>query len=115
MGALRPGIIIAFSLIFSFLISFYLAMSNFKNFAFTKTNKCYIEGHLDIFNILKDKCDTYKNNPLKRRILEDEAIFIEHNKERLRKIREKREIEIDLDLEKYSSEEENSSSDFVDI
>jgi predicted unusual protein kinase regulating ubiquinone biosynthesis (AarF/ABC1/UbiB family) len=101
--------------IISFLISFYLAMSNFKNFAFTKTQKSYIEGHLDIFNILKDKCDKYKNNPLKKRILEDEAIFIENNKERLRKIREKREIEIDLDLEIYSSEEENSSSDFVDI
>ena len=88
-------------------------MSNFKNFAFTKTQKSYIEGHLDILNILKNKCDTYKNNALKRRILEDETIFIENNKERIIKIRENREIEIDL--ETYSSEEENSSSDFVDI
>ena len=96
----------------SFLISFYLAISNFKNFAFTKTQKSYIEGHLDILNILKTKCDTYKNSPLKRRILEDEAIFLENNKERLRKIREKREIEIDIG---ESSEEENSGSDFVDI
>jgi len=99
--------------IISFLISFYLAMSNFKNFAFTKTQKSYIEGHLDILNILKNKCDIYKNNALKRRILEDENIFIENNKERIRKIRENREIEIDL--ETYSSEEENSSSDFVNI
>jgi predicted unusual protein kinase regulating ubiquinone biosynthesis (AarF/ABC1/UbiB family) len=99
--------------IISFLISFYLAMSNFKNFAFTNTNKCYIEGHLDILNILKNKCDIYKNNALKKRILEDEAIFINNNKERLRKIRENREMEIDLEI--YSSEEENSSSDFVDI
>jgi len=67
----------------SFLISFYLAMSNFKNFAFTKTQKSYIEGHLDILNILKNKCDTYKNNALKRRILEDETIFIENNKSAL--------------------------------
>ena len=50
--------------------------------------------------------------PLKRRILEDEAIFLENNKERLKKIREDREIEIDIG---ESSEEENSSSDFVDI
>ena len=98
--------------IISFLISFYLAMSNFKNFSFTKTNKCYIEGHLDILNILKDKCDTFKNNPLKKQLLKDEAIFIENNKERIRKIREKRDIEISIE---YSSEEENSSSDFVDI
>jgi methionine salvage enolase-phosphatase E1 len=87
-------------------------MSNFKNFAFTKVQKSYIEGHLDILNILKIKCDTYKNISLKRRILEDEAIFLENNKERLRKIREDREIEIEFD---ESSEEENSSSDFVDI
>jgi hypothetical protein len=99
--------------IISFLISFYLAMSNFKNFAFTKTQKSYIEGHLDILNILKNKCDTYKNKPLKKRILEDEAIFIENNKEWLRKIREKRDLEIVLEFD--SSEEENSSSDFVDI
>jgi len=105
------GYILKFHMI-SFLISFYLAMSNFKNFAFTKTNKCYIEGHLDILNILKTKCDTYNNIALKRRILEDEAIFLENNKERLRKIREKREIEIDIG---ESSEEENSGSDFVDI
>jgi len=45
--------------------------------------------------------------------MEDETIFIENNKERIIKIRENREIEIDL--ETYSSEEENSSSDFVDI
>jgi methionine salvage enolase-phosphatase E1 len=89
-------------------------MSNFKNFAFTKTQKSYIEGHLDILNILKTKCDTYKNISLKRRILEDEAIFLENNKERLRKIREKREIEIDFETSS-SEEEENSSSDFVDI
>jgi predicted unusual protein kinase regulating ubiquinone biosynthesis (AarF/ABC1/UbiB family) len=99
--------------IVSFLISFYLAMSNFKNFAFTNTNKCYIEGHLDILNILKNKCDTYKNTSLKRQILEDEAIFIENNKERLRNIRDKKEMEIELEFS--SSEEENSSSDFVDI
>jgi predicted unusual protein kinase regulating ubiquinone biosynthesis (AarF/ABC1/UbiB family) len=99
--------------IVSFLISFYLAMSNFKNFAFTNTNKCYIEGHLDILNILKNKCDIYKNNALKKRILEDEAIFIKNNKERIRKIRENRDMEIDLEI--YSSEEENSSSDFVNI
>ena len=98
--------------IISFLISFYLAMSNFKNFAFTKTQKSYIEGHLDILNILKNNCDTYKNTSLKRRILEDEAIFIENNKERLRKIREEKEIEFVFE---NSSEEENSSSDFVDI
>jgi len=105
------GYILRFHMI-SFLISFYLAMSNFKNFAFTKTNKCYIEGHLDILNILKTKCDTYNNSPLKKRILEDEAIFLENNKERLRKIRQSREMEIDIG---ESSEEENSSSDFVDI
>jgi predicted unusual protein kinase regulating ubiquinone biosynthesis (AarF/ABC1/UbiB family) len=98
--------------IINFLISFYLGMSNFKNFSFTKTTKCYIEGHLDILNILKNKCDIYKNNPLKQRILEDEAIFIENNKERLRKIRENKEIEFDIPSEE---EEENSSSDFVDI
>jgi predicted unusual protein kinase regulating ubiquinone biosynthesis (AarF/ABC1/UbiB family) len=98
----------------SFLISFYLAMSNFKNFSFTNTNKCYIEGHLDILNILKNKCDIYKNNALKRRILEDENIFIENNKERLRKIRENKEIELDISSEE-EDEEENSSSDFVDI
>jgi hypothetical protein len=90
-----------------------LAMSNFKNFAFTKKQKSYIEGHLDILNILKTKCDTYKNISLKRRILEDEAIFLENNKERLRKIRNNREIEIDLS--DSSEEEENSSSDFVNI
>ena len=39
--------------------------------------------------------------------------FIENNKEWLRKIREKRYLEIDLEFD--SSEEENSSSDFVDI
>jgi serine/threonine-protein kinase RIO1 len=105
------GYILRFHMI-SFLISFYLAMSNFKNFAFTKTNKCYIEGHLDILNILKTKCDTYNNIALKRRILEDEAIFLENNKERLRKIRQSREMEIELG---ESSGEENSSSDFVDI
>jgi ubiquinone biosynthesis protein len=98
--------------IISFLISFYVGMSNFKNFSFRKTNKCYIEGHLDILNILKNKCDTYKNNSLKQQILKDEAIFIEYNKERLRKIREKREIEFEMPSE---DEEENSSSDFVDI
>jgi hypothetical protein len=107
----QRGYILKFHMI-SFLISFYLAMSNFKNFAFTKTQKSYIEGHLDILNILKTKCDTYKNISLKLRILEDEAIFLENNKERLRKIREEREIEIDIG---ESSEEENSSSDFVDI
>jgi hypothetical protein len=109
----QQGYILKFHMI-SFLISFYLAMSNFKNFAFTKTQKSYIEGHLDILNILKTKCDTYKNISLKRRILEDEAIFLENNKERLRKIRENREIEIDFETSS-SEEEENSSSDFVDI
>ena len=108
----QRGYILKFHMI-SFLISFYLAMSNFKNFAFTKTQKSYIEGHLDILNILKTKCDTYKNVPLKQRILEDEAIFLENNKERLRKIREDRDIEIEF--ETSSEEEENSSSDFVDI
>ena len=108
----QRGYILKFHMI-SFLISFYLAMSNFKNFAFTKTQKSYIEGHLDILNILKNRCDTYKNISLKRRILEDEAIFLENNKERLRKIREEKEIEIDLS--DSSEEEENSSSDFVDI
>lgn len=112
----QEGYILKFNLI-SFLISFYLAMSNFKNFAFTRNNKCYIEGHLDILNILKDKCDTYKNHSLKRRLLEDEAIFMANNKERLRIIWDKKnkmveEIEIE---ETESSEEENSSSDFVSI
>jgi hypothetical protein len=46
--------------------------------------------------------------------LEDEAIFLENNKERLRKIREERKIEIDFE-NSSSEEEENSSSDFVDI
>ncbi len=77
------------------------------------TCKCAAKlGHLDILNILKTKSDAYKNTPMKRRMLEDEAIFLENNKERLRKIREDREIEIDIG---ESSEEENSSSDFVDI
>jgi len=111
----QRGYILKFHII-SFLISFYLAMSNFKNFAFTKTNKCYIEGHLDILNILKDKCDKYKNNPLKRRLLEDEAIFLEKNKERLRKIWEKKDRLVEeIDIGDESSEEENSSSDFIDI
>lgn len=98
----------------SFLISFYLAMSNFKNFSFTKTNKSYIEGHLDILNILKIKCDTYKNNQLKQRILQDEALFIENNKERLRKIHQDK-MDMLLEISSEVSEEENSSSDFVDI
>ena len=121
------GYMLKFNMI-SFLISFYLAMSNFKNFSFTKTNKCYIEGHLDILNILKDRCDTYKNNKLKKRLLEDEAIFLENNKERLRKIREKRDIAIsEIDIGESSEEdeeskekmeetgEENSGSDFINI
>ena len=112
----KEGYILKFHLI-SFLISFYLSMSNFKNFSFTKNNKCYIEGHLDILNILKNKCDTYKNNTLKRRLLEDEAIFLANNKERLRIIWEKKNKEIDeINFEEMeSSEEENSQSDFVAI
>ena len=112
----KEGYILKFHLI-SFLISFYLSMSNFKNFSFTKNNKCYIVGHLDILNILKNKCDTYKNNTLKRRLLEDEAIFLANNKERLRIIWEKKNKEIDeINFEEMeSSEEENSQSDFVAI
>ena len=114
----QRGYILKFHVI-SFLISFYLAMSNFKNFAFTKTQKSYIEGHLDILNILKEKCDTYKNSALKRRLLEDEAIFLENNKERLRKIWEKKDKRIaDIDLDESSdesTEEENFQSDFVAI
>ena len=68
-------------------------------------------------NILKNKCDTYKNNTLKRRLLEDEAIFLANNKERLRIIWEKKNKEIDeINFEEMeSSEEENSQSDFVAI
>jgi predicted unusual protein kinase regulating ubiquinone biosynthesis (AarF/ABC1/UbiB family) len=108
----QRGYILKFHVI-SFLISFYLAMSNFKNFAFTKNQKSYIEGHLDILNILKDKCDKYKNTALKRKLLEDEAIFLENNKDRLRKIWEKKDNDIaDIDLEE-SSEEDYLQSDFV--
>ena len=89
----KEGCILKFHMI-SYLISFYLAMSNFKNFTFTKNNKSYIEGHLEILNILKDKCDIYNNKQLKKRILIDEELFIDHNKDRLKEIFKKRD-EID--------------------
>ena len=56
---------------------------------------------------------------MKRRLLEDEAIFLENNKERLRKIWEKKDKRIaDIDLDESSdesTEEENFQSDFVAI
>jgi predicted unusual protein kinase regulating ubiquinone biosynthesis (AarF/ABC1/UbiB family) len=120
----QEGYILKFHVI-SFLISFYLAMSNFKNFSFTKNHKSYIEGHLDILNTLKDKCDKYKNDALKKRILEDEAIFLENNKDRLKKIWAKKDEGIigitDIDLEESTEEstedleEDNYKSDFVAI
>jgi len=120
----QEGYILKFHLI-SYLISFYLAMSNFKNFSFTKNHKSYIEGHLDILNILKDKCDKYKNTPLKRQILEDEASFLENNKDRLKKIWAKKNDEIaGINLEESTEEstrnsedleEDNYQSDFVAI
>ena len=92
----------------SYMMAFNLALANFKNFNFIKDNKSYIEGHLDRLSILKDKSKKYKNIPLYKRVCQDEQIFLNHNKERLKIIIAKKNEklkEIDDVLDNLTDEE----------
>lgn len=103
----KNGLTMKFHLL-SYLMAFNLALANFKNFNFINDNKTYIEGHLDRLSILKDKCKKYNNMPLFKRVSQDEKNFLDNNKERLKKIINKKNEklkEIDDILDSISDDE----------
>jgi len=55
-----------------------------------ENNKSYIERYLDTLNFIKNTCDQHQQKALKKKILEKEAKFIKNNKEKLRKLYEKK-------------------------
>jgi predicted unusual protein kinase regulating ubiquinone biosynthesis (AarF/ABC1/UbiB family) len=106
------GYILKFFLL-SFLLSLNIYINNFKNFSFTSLNKCYLEKQLRIINILKEKCDFYNNYKLKKKVNEDEILFLKYNKERLKKIFDKKNKNLEhINLDDFS-EESDLESDFI--
>ena len=62
----------------------------FYSFKKDKNNKNYIERYLDTLNFIKYKCDEQKKKILKEKIIEKEKIFIKNNREKIKKIWEKK-------------------------
>ena len=59
------------------------------------------------------KCDFYNNHKLKKRVNKDERLFLEYNKERLKKIWEKKDEELEnIDSDDMSEESEISTEVF---
>ena len=76
----------------TYLLAFNLASLNFKNFNFIDDNtRTYYEQHLDRFALLREKCQIYNNENMKKQLELDEEFFINENKEILRQINLKKE------------------------
>lgn len=96
--------------IFTYLLAFNLASTNFKNFTFMENNKSYFESCLDRYSLLKDRCKKYGNELLYDRIEIDKELFLELNRDELIRINKEKEDklkEIDNILDELSSDEEN--------
>jgi len=76
----------------TYLLAFNMASLNFKNFNFIDDNtRTYYEQHLDRFSLLREKCQIYNNENMKKQLELDEEFFINENKEILRQINLKKE------------------------
>jgi len=76
----------------TYLLAFNMASLNFKNFNFIDDNtRTYYEQHLDRFALLREKCQIYNNENMKKQLELDEEFFINENKEILRQINLKKE------------------------